>query len=275
MLTKPENQTDFNVGIIYWFYKELDVTKNHLELIRRSNPKAQIFGIFGGELSDAPQFQNLLAQLLDDFWVYPGTYGTDSYDKWIHGDLMLLDWYDKRGRQLSWDSLAITQWDMLVFDEIREILPGLKPEQVFFSGLRELDAHLEKRWSWTKETSPDRADYMAYRENIETNFGYRSTLKCCLYIFEILTRTFFDHYLNIPNKKLGMLEYKNPTYAEIFGIEIYQRDIGVYWDEPGQDVSKYPLNAVPIGIAKEYIELELQQADGWRIFHPVEYIWPI
>lgn len=264
----------FELAIIYWFYKEPDITKNHLELIHKNNPNCKIYGIFGGELSDSEAYEKLLGPLLDDFWAYPGTFGTDAHTKWIHGDLMLLDWYDKRGRNLNWDSVAVIQWDMLLFDDIKHVVPGIKKDQVFFSGYRELDEAVENRWTWTKPDGKHRKDYEAFKKFVSEEYDYNERLKCCLYIFEVLTSNFFEAYLKMENKKLGMLEYKDPTLAHIWGLSIYQHDVGVYWKDTRQSVDSSPLNAMSGGaIAESYIKKELEKPDGWRLFHPFEETW--
>lgn len=263
----------FSLAILYWFYKEPEVTKNHLELIRKYNPGRKIYGLFGGNIEEADAYRELLKGELDDFWTYPGTYGVDTRTKWIHGDLLLLDWYEKRGCNLEWDSIAITQWDMLVLNDIANITPGLQKDQVFFSGYRDLDSAVENRWSWTKPDSDHRQDYENFREFVVGQHDYELPLKCCLFIYEVLARPFFDGYLSLKDKKLGMLEYKDPTLAHILGLSIYQHDVGVYWKDTRQDVLTSPLNAMSVPIEKDYVEAELAKADGWRLFHPYEHSW--
>jgi hypothetical protein len=262
-----------DLAIIYWFYKEPKVTKNHLELMRSHNRERKIFGLFGGDPKEADSYHRLLGDLLDDFWVYPGTYGTKKYDKWMHGDLMLLDWYDKRGRGLSWWGVAIIQWDVLLFDDVANLTPGIQAGQVYFSGFRNLDQEIESRWSWTRPGSIYRDDYITFRAYVTRAFGYEGHLKCCLYIYEILSRPLFEGYLRLEDKKLGMLEYKAPTLAHVLGLDIYDYDLGVYWDLAGQAVHSLPLNAMPVQIRRRHVRQQLALPQGWRLFHPFEKAW--
>lgn len=266
---------DFDLAILYWFYKEPKVTKNHLKLIRKHNPGCKIYGLFGGNPSEATVYRALLGALLDDFWTYPETYGADSYSKWIHGDLMLLDWYDKRGRNLAWDSIAITQWDMLLFTDIEYVVPGLQKNQVFFSGYRSLSRAIETRWDWTKPDGEHHKDYLAFHQYVASEYNYTKPLKCCLYIFEVLTPEFFELYLSLPDKYMGMLEYKDPTLAHLFGLDIHSHDIGVYWGDETQTLDSAPLNAASTMIPKTYVEHQLRKKGGWRLFHPCEQMWPL
>ncbi len=75
------------------------------------------------------------------------------------------------------------------------------------------------------------------------------------------------------NKKTGLLEYKIPTYAEIFNISLYKRDLGVLWFNKKAQEGQTPLNAIGIEIPNKFIESELNKKDGYRIFHPYFKIW--
>lgn len=91
-----------------------------------------------------------------------------------------------------------------------------------------------------------------------------------MFILEIIPRVFFEKYLAVENKEIGMLEYKWPIYADIFKTGLYKKDMGAQWWE---DVDTKPMNAEPTEIKTEYIESELKKKNGWRIFHPYFKIW--
>jgi hypothetical protein len=266
-MSKPD------LAILYWFYKEPEITKNHLELLRKHNPNHKIYGLFGGDLKQERAYRQAFGKLLDDFWTYPGTYGDDSYAKWIHGDLVLLDWYDKRGRNLLWDSIAITQWDMLIFDDILKQLPGLQAEQVCFAGYRTIDDALEKRWSWTKPGGKHRHEYEEFISYVVKEYGWNGPPKVCLYLFEILTRKFFDNYLELPNKFIGMLEYKDPTLAVAWGLDVYKRDLGVLWEDWYTLETAALIALGEVFVSDSFVKKQLAKPDGWRIFHPNLSMW--
>jgi len=256
-----------DLAILFWFYKEPEISKNHLEILKKNNPNSKIFGLYGGNQNDIGQFRSLNS-LLDDLYISPFT---DPDWKWMHGDLVLLDWYERRGINFSWESIVITQWDMLIFDSLDNQFSGLKKDEIFLSGFRNLDKTLENHWSWTRENSPHRKDYLAFLQYVKTNYGYsKSTPPCCLFILEVFPRKFFDIYKKVQDKEIGFLEYKIPIYAEIFGIPIYKRDLSVCWTE---DHTKFALNARTIGITEKFIREQLAQAQGWRIFHPYFEVW--
>lgn len=256
------------LAILFWFYKELDVCKNRLELLKKHNPGVKIYGLFGGKEEEAPLYQKELSSFLDDFYTSPFT---DPDWKWLHGDLVLLDWFEKKGIDLEWDSVAIVQWDMLVFDSLREQFKDIKKGEIFLSGLRELDEELENRWSWTNPDSEYRQDYLNFLEYVKKEYGYTKTPHpVCLFILEVFPREFFERYLTVENKEIGFLEYNIPIYAEIFHIPFYQKEFGVRW---GGDFVSHPLNARAQEVSKEYILSYLKDPKGWRIFHPYFKMW--
>lgn len=254
-------------SIVFWFYKELDICENRLLLIKKHNPDALIYGLFGGKVSEASLYQERLGKYLDDFYTFKEDKDADW--KWIHGDLVLLDWFDKRGRNLPWQTVAVVQWDMLVFDSIESQLDGMKQGETFFSGLRDLSKDIESVWHWTGGAK--RNNYLNFLEYVKDRYGYTDNpALCCLYIFVVLPRIFFEKYLEVENKEIGMLEYKDPIYAKIFDIPFFTKDLGVLWhDNEGQK----PLNAIPEEIPVDYIQDELQKENGYRLFHPYFKTW--
>ncbi|MEU2258651.1 hypothetical protein ABZ540_36460 [Nocardia xishanensis] len=70
-----------------------------------------------------------------------------------------------------------------------------------------------------------------------------------------------------------MLEYKNPTLATVFDIDIHHQDIGVRWSEKQQSITQAPINPMKMEITTSYIDNELEDPDGWRLFHPFSTVW--
>lgn len=256
-----------NLAILFWFYKEADICVNRLQLLKQYNPQLKIYGLYGGDPADADQYQQKLKIYLDDFYVFDAI--TDSVWKWEHGDLMILDWFEKRGNNLIWDSVAVVQWDMLVFDSLKSQFPDLQKDQIFLSGLQNLDSETEKNWYWTSPEHDQRKRYTDFLEYVKTEYRFTNELLCCLFIFQIFPRLFFKKYLSVKEKELGMLEYKIPIYASIFQLSFYEKEMGVRWHEKKMK----PLNAIPEEIPADYIQKELRKKKGWRIFHPYFKIW--
>lgn len=293
-----------NIAILFWFYKELEICENRLQILRKSNPGVKIYGLYGGPLTDEDRFINTLSPYLDDFYTSPKEDApvVDDFDtinteinrrygdpvdsmiaeryggwKWNHGDLVILDWYESRGKSLSWDSIAITQWDMLVFDSIQSIVPGIQEGEIFLSGLRDLTKLVESKWWHTSADEKTRENYRAFFEYANKTYDYQRTPPlCCQFIFEVFPRQFFDKYATVLDKELGMLEYKIPTYADVFKIPFYKKDIGVAWEDLEEDFHNAPMNSSPRGeLSESYIRKELKKPDGWRMFHPYSKLWPL
>jgi len=257
-----------NLAILFWFYKEPKICENRLKLIKKYNPSLKVYGLFGGKVSEAESYKEKLSDYLDDFYTFD--LDKDSDWRWINGDLMILDWFDKKGRDLDWDSIAIVQWDMLVFDSLLNQFAGIKKDQIYLSGLREIDKEVENKWDWVEPGSKERQNYLEFLEYVKKNYGYTGRPPLCsLFIFQIFPRMFLEKYLTVKNREVGMLEYKIPIYAKIFGIDFFKKDIGVHWFSDKQK----PLNAVPKEIPRDYIDKRLKKKDDWRIFHPYYKIW--
>ncbi len=216
------------LAVLFWFYKEPEVCLNHLKLIKKHNPHIKIFGLYGGDQKQAKLYRTKLNKYLDKFYLSSLSGQARSW-KWINGDLLILDWYQNQGRQLSgWDSVVVIQWDVLVLGNIKKQFPKLQKNELFISGLRLLDKNIEQQWHWTKARGKERRHYLSFSKYILEKYNYRQKLLCSLFIVQIFPRLFFGQWLLIENKELGMLEYKIPTYAKIFKVPIYKRNLGVW-----------------------------------------------
>lgn len=255
-----------NLAILFWFYKKPEICGNRLKLLKKYNPGLKIFGLYGGEKNKAGNYKKKLGGYLDDFYASPFK-GADW--KWMNGDLMLLDWYEKRGKNLKWDSVAVIQWDMLVFDSLLNQFSGIKKNEIFLSGLRILNKEIENKWDWTMPGRKERPNYLNFLNYARKNYNYAGNPLCCLFILQVFPKIFFEKYSAVANKKMGMLEYKIPIYTKIFNIPFYKKDLGVKWFEK----TKKPLNAIPEEINQKYIKKQLAKKNGYRIFHPYYKVW--
>jgi len=253
--------------ILFWFYKEIEICKNRLDILKRYNPNTRIFGLFGGDIDEFKLYKKEIGYYFDDLYCFVKT--TDQNWKWIHGDLVLLDWYDNRGKNLDWNQIAVVQWDTLVLDNINSLFINVRSDEILLSGYRILDNNLEQIWNWTRNDRKHRKNYLRFLEYIKTTYKYRGQPYCCLFIFQIFNKIFFEKYLQVKNKELGMLEYKIPIYSNIFNIPVHECNLGVKW----HDNNNKAMNAIPKEIPEEYICIELAKNSGYRIFHPYFKIW--
>jgi len=255
--------------ILFWFYKEIEICKNRLSILKKLNPEIKIFGLFGGNIEEFELYKSELGHYFDSLYCFNKT--TDSKWKWMHGDLVLLDWYDNCGRDLSWDHIAIVQWDALVLDSVNCLFSDLQTTEIVLSGYRVLDDNLEQLWNWTRSDREHRKNYLEFLNYVKATYNYKDPSYCCLFTLQVFNKAFFEKYLKVQNKELGMLEYKVPIYANIFNIPVREYDLGVKW----HDNTNKAMNAVPTEISEEYIQEELKKDSGYRIFHPYFKIWQI
>ena len=115
-------------AILFWCYKEAGVCANRLRLLRHYNPAAPIYVLFGGAAAESQQFETEFLPYIDDFYVYPGE--KSSQWKWVNGDMLISQWFSERGHRLRWDSIAVIQWDMLVFAPVEELFENLKENEL-------------------------------------------------------------------------------------------------------------------------------------------------
>jgi hypothetical protein len=250
-------------------------------MTRMYNPSAKVFVLFGGACEMAPLFEKALHGLCDDFWLLddkPAAVDDAKLDqdfrggvqwKWYYGCLVLLEWYKKRGHDLNWDTVFVLQWDLLVFSPIEKIFTGLKKDQVFFSGRRRVE-EVEELWSWTSPDFPtERRNYVEFLEYAEKQFGYTGEPTCCLAIVMLLPKVFFEKFASIPRPEIGFLEYKFPTYADMFELEPFTGvDPDVWWDDLEPHSWKGTLHAITVDIEPLTILLERCRPRGARMFHP-------
>jgi len=279
------------VAVLFWFYKELEVCQNRLEILRQYNPDIAIYGLYGGDLALADQYKSALSTYLDDFYAFSEP--KDSYWKWIQGDLMITQWFRDRGHHLEWDTIVVVQWDMLVFGAIEELFSMLKQDEILLSGLRPV-AEVEHNWQWVTPKIPDlRQRYLDFLTHVRKTYGYDQDPLGCLFIVIGFPRTFLDQYSKVEEPELGFLEYRIPIYAQIFGTPLCEdHPFQAWWvDTDPVFQEKNPvrrvwnslqlrLNPNPLNPAKREISLipiyrHLNTEIGARIFHPYEQPFPM
>ncbi len=279
------------LAILFWFYKEPEICKNRLELLRLHNPTTPIYGLYGGDIASADLYKSVLESYLDDFYIF--SEDKDSYWKWIQGDLMIAHWYRERGKKLEWDTIVVVQWDMLIFGAVEQLFSILKQDQILLSGLRPV-AEVENDWQWVSPRFPElRQRYLKFLEHVQKNYDYKQNPLGCLFIVAGFPRTFLEKYSKVEEPELGFLEYRIPIYAQIFGTPFCENhsfqawwvDVDpIFWvKNPVRRIwnSLYlRLNPNPLNPAKREISLipiyrHLKSEAGARVFHPYERLFPM
>ena len=265
------------LAVLFFFYKDAEVCEDRLSLLRRLNPGLAIFGLYGGPLDDLGGMPGSLAHHFDDLYVFESP--QDAQWKWRNGDQLVSAWHRDRGHRLTWDTIVVVQWDMLVLEPIAQAFGMLAEGEILLSGLRPV-AEVERWWIWVRRNKrkhrAEFEDFMAYAAD---SFGYREAALCALFIVVCLPRRFLDRYVSAGVGELGFLEYKLPTLAQAFGIPFcrdhpfipwWQDEPATRWCAPRQRL----LNAVNKDLDLRVIRTELERPGGQRIIHPFRCLRP-
>jgi hypothetical protein len=262
-------------AILFWFYKDFDLCRERLLLLRRLNPETPIYGLYGGPL-EASGGAEALSLEMDDLYIYPEP--RDSHWKWLNGDQVIAHWMRARGGALTGRTIVVVQWDMLVLAPIDEVFAGLAPGEAVFSGFRPLQ-QVEPWWGWASGRDPEkRAMLDDFQAVLRTRFGYEGPLWCALFIVVAIPDAFLARYASEAPEE-GFLEYKMPTLARAWGVPV-RTDLGLdpWWaaDPSTREVPERAraLNAVGREIPWSLIQSELADATGLRVFHPYSDAFP-
>ena len=242
-------------------------------MLRQYNPHVPIFGLYGGEPSAAAAFASATGAMLDDSFVYSSAQQPPW--KWRNGDLMIVDWYRDRGRELDWDTLLVVQWDMLVCAPVEQLFRELGEGELLLSNLRSVD-EIDPAWHWIGER---REEFETFVSHVRSR-GYEGSLLACQFVVAALPRPFLEAYGGVHQRELGFLEYRLPTYARMFGIPFSSIEgFDCFWrDDPAcrdRPESERVLTAGPAEIPLRRIRAHLERVDGSRMFHPFERTFPV
>ena len=262
------------LGIVFWFYRDVVVCENRLRLLRRRNPGVPIYGLYGGPRQDEQHFSRALGPQLDDFWAYPLEH--DRQWKWRNGDLLLSAWFTGRGEGLQWDSIFVAQWDLVVVAPLKKLLPDLGVGDMLISGIRPV-GEVESWWQWTQGAA--RQEYDAFLNHVAARCGPVADPMCCQFIGMVAPRSFMARYAGIDEPELGFLEYKIPVYAQAFDIPLVPDTCFRPWwpEEPattGASRSASLVHAWATPVRLPVMLLESVRPGGRRLFHPYHGIYP-
>jgi hypothetical protein len=263
------------LGILFWFYRDVAVCQNRLRLLRRRNPGVPVYGLYGGPRRDAADFGAALGPLLDDFWAFPDD--RDTQWKWRNGDIMLSRWFTGRGEALQWDSVFLAQWDLVVVSPLETLLPPMGVGDMLISGVRPV-REVEPWWQWT--TRPElRREYDEFLAHVASRHGPVEYPLCCQFIGLVAPRTFMAHYAGIDEPELGFLEYKIPVYAQVFGTPLVPDTCFRPWwpEEPATaraGRAETLVHAWRTPVRLPVMLVESVRPHGRRLFHPYHGVYP-
>ena len=249
-------------------------------MLRRDNPEAPIFCLFGGPEEEIEAYRRHLEPLVDDFFAFRGGPPEGSQKlldrfrggvwwKYVYGDLLLAAWYRDRGHQLEWDTVVVVQWDMLVYGPIERTFSCLEPGQMLLSGLRPV-REVQAGWGWTGSGDPAAQPmYQEFLDHMRDHYGFDQEPLCCVAIVLALPRDFLERFALIDRPELGFLEYRLPIYAQVFGTPFCtEHPFRPWWGAVEEYSRNHTLRARPREIWAPTILANLARRDGARVFHP-------
>ncbi|MCL2038222.1 hypothetical protein FWG95_04475 [Candidatus Saccharibacteria bacterium] len=128
--------------ILFRYHKEFEVCKQNINLLRQLNPGCAIFGLFGGDVDNTPP--RSLIELLDGNYILPFE---DPKFKWKNGDLCALDWFEKVGHELDFDTVNIIEWDLALTKPLDEIYAAVG-DGLGVAGIMNYDYVKRIDWPW-------------------------------------------------------------------------------------------------------------------------------
>lgn len=262
------------LGILFWFYRDVALCRNRVRLLRRRNPGVPLYGLYGGPPSDASRFSGVLGALLDDFWAYPEE--RDVTWKWRHGDIMLARWFSDRGASLAWDSFFLAQWDLVTVAPLAALLPPMAVGDMLIPGVRPV-REVETWWQWTRGEA--RVEYEAFLGHVAERYGPVDDPWCCQFVGLVAPRSFMERYAGVDRPELGFLEYKIPIYAQAFGTRVVADTcFRPHWpeDPATSHASRTDMlvHAWRTPVRLPVMLVEAHRPGGRRIFHPYHGIYP-
>jgi len=260
------------LAVVFWFYERFESCASRLRTFREFNPELQVFGLYGGPLDAVAHAKGVVGPWVDDMYVFPEP--KDAQWKWNHGDRMIARWYEERGHALSWDTVFVMQWDMLVLTSLEDLFKGLQPAQIVLPGFRPLD-EVREWWPWVNGSDPlKQAATDAFGDYLARVFGEQAELFACLFVFACFPRNFLERYAAEGAGVVGWHELKLASLAKAFGVPVYSADSTPVWwaaNPATQRAARHErvLNAVGQEVRLSVILSQWAKRDGARLFHPV------
>jgi len=230
--------------ILYCYHKNDAQTRDHYELLRQSNPGADIDGM-----------TSPTCELLEDgHWRHPSP---DPKWCWHNWDWLLYDWYLTRGCYVHFDRLIVIQWDCLVFCELEALFRDMPADQAYICYPTKIAAR-PTGWVWVE--GKHRPVYDEFCQRVQRDYGWTEPWSAFIPVIG-LGRNVLERLARTPRCP-GYCEYRMPTLVKAFGYEFWRPDLfqrqHVNFGTPGPT----------LGMVKK--ELAFGQD---RVFHPYYDVW--
>lgn len=260
-----EQQPAAVLAILFWYHNLPEVCLQRLRDLRCLNPNTLIFGLYGGEPERFGDYA-ALDEALTDNWCSRADGDADR--KRRNSDQLIIEWFDSRGCELDWDSLAIIHWDVVSFAPFNKIFAPLRVDDVYFPGLRPI-SEVASFWWCVKPNTAEGDSFQAF-ERWRYEQGFIGKPWACQLVKAVLPRRLRSSYATSLGSTPGFLEYKLPTHAKAFGFRsVEYAHLRVDWDTRPERVNRVALSARKAPISSRDMMAEVLSRSGARLFHPV------
>lgn len=242
------------------------VCQSRIALLQALNPGCRIHVLFGGSSEAARQMEALVGGSVAGWYVA----GTPPCWNWRHGDLVVRQWFRKRGHAIPFDRAHLVEWDLLLLEALDVLYQHVPIDAIAVTArfpLRDV-AH---DWGWmTNDT--DRRQWSALLSSVVREFGYRGRPYASLGPGTCYSRGFLERYSAIDIPELTNDEQRVPLYAQCFGITVADTNFRRTWDDP-EELRRF--NCHNSEVTPEVVHSALSRPGGRRAFHPFRRLWPL
>ena len=249
--------------ILFRFHDNPQRALSRIRLLREFN-NLDIHVLYGGEEKNLEDCRKVIQPEVSSFWTY--TNKTSKW-RWIHGDLLVKNWYREIGNKIPFEFVFILEYDMVILKPLKDIYPDIGEDSIALAACEPFTKEIESNWSWTSREE-DRPDYLKFKEYMHKNYGIERQAKVCLGPGPLLSRKFLDAWSKTEDVDFVNDEIAYPAYAEALGFKALNH--GMHPGFSASDDEERFFNCNRKFVSQSMIKEELSKPDGIRAFHPVK-----
>lgn len=183
---------------------------------------------------------------------------------WAHGDLAIVEWFQREGHRHQFDRVYVHDWDMVLGEPASNVLDRVPAGALGLTWLQTFEQLAARKWDWIVAPSlrPQAEQLVAW---VRSTYGYAGTLYGCFFTGTVLPRVFIEEYAQQPDlPAISCAEVRLPLVASALGFQLANSDF-IPIDEE-DDLLNLDEPSVPRLIRY------LWRTPQHRLFHPVRTI---
>ncbi|MDR0536296.1 MAG: hypothetical protein LBG65_08145 [Puniceicoccales bacterium] len=245
--------------LLFRFHSHFPLCRERLRILRHFNPRLSIYALYGGSPQEAEKARQATREFVLGFWDF-SRFG-DARRKWLRGDLMIREWYEKFGNALNFSFLISHEWDILTAAPLGRIYPEFVSPKTYVSPLQRFSREEEQLWFWTRNGKWRETPFM---KHLSANHGMERPRHVTRGPGMVFSREFLEAQRIFPALDGMHDEFVVPALAEALGIPL--EDSGFFGNPRNAGLRLWNTCGVELGD----IQRELCTPGGMRIFHPVK-----